>query len=83
MATHGFLPTEGNDWNLCWTSVSLGNKPQIYDAMLDHQKINHFQGSTELTRKDRLAENIYRMKQKFGNQDFDFVPETFQLPDEF
>jgi len=49
--------------------------------MQDHQKINHFQYSTELTRKDRFAENIQKMKKRFGLNQFDFAPETYQLPD--
>lgn len=38
--------------------------------------------STELTRKDRFAENIFNMKTKFGTLHFDFMPETYQLPEE-
>ena len=50
--------------------------------MNDHQKINHFLNSTELTRKDRFAENIQKMKEKFGFLNFDFAPETYQLPED-
>ena len=50
--------------------------------MSDHQKINHFLNSTELTRKDRFAENIHKMKEKFGFLNFDFAPETYQLPED-
>lgn len=39
--------------------------------------------STELTRKDRYAENTNRMRHKFGNSEFSFLPETYQLPDDF
>lgn len=50
--------------------------------MNDNQKINHFMNSTELTRKDRFSDNIANMKSKFGFSQFDFVPETYQLPEE-
>lgn len=50
--------------------------------MQDFQKINHFQNSTELTRKDRFSENIGFMKSKYGFNQFDFAPETYQLPEE-
>lgn len=33
--------------------------------------------SVELTRKDRFAENIFNLKNKYGSSHFDFVPETF------
>jgi tubulin polyglutamylase TTLL5 len=35
----------------------------------------------ELTRKDRMAKNIKRMKEKYQTDDFDFIPESFVLPD--
>ena len=39
--------------------------------------------STELTRKDRLCFNYGKMQQKFGKQQFDFLPETYTIPEEF
>ena len=82
LTSQGLSQTDQNEWNLLWTSVSLQNKPQIYEAMQDHQKINHFQYSTDLTRKDRYAENMRKMKEKFGFYQFDFAPETYSLPEE-
>lgn len=38
--------------------------------------------SVELTRKDRFAENILNMKNRYGFKHFDFVAETYQLPDD-
>jgi len=49
--------------------------------MQPHQRINHFPGSTEITRKDRLALNIRRAQDRFGKREFNFVPDTFILPD--
>ncbi|CAE7565587.1 Ttll5 [Symbiodinium natans] len=47
--------------------------------MNEFQRVNHFPGSTELTRKDRLWVNFRDMAQTFGDA-FDFVPQTFVLP---
>lgn len=76
----GFVATDSHDWNVLWT----GTAPQSYhyDGLLDYQRINHFPGSTELTRKDCLAANIGRMQDRFGTS-FNFLPETFILPGQF
>jgi hypothetical protein len=37
--------------------------------------------AAELTRKDRLCFNVGKMQQKFGKENFDFLPETYILPD--
>ena len=37
----------------------------------------------EITRKDRLSKNISRMRKKHGVENFDFLPTTFILPEEF
>lgn len=77
----GFSPTDSHEWNLMW----LGGcpKPYLYDGLLEYQRINHFPNSFEITRKDRLCANITDMQEKYGLQDFAFIPETFVLPDEF
>ena len=51
--------------------------------MNDYQKINHFPGSYELTRKDRLGANIVKMQEKYGKEPFNIIPDTYNLPDEF
>ena len=33
LTSQGLSQTDQNEWNLLWTSVSLQNKPQIYEAM--------------------------------------------------
>ena len=50
--------------------------------MNENQKINHFYNSVELTRKDRFSDNVSKMKHKHGFYEFDFAPETYQLPEE-
>lgn len=47
------------------------------------QKINHFPGSNELTRKDKMALNIKKMQIKFSHHYFNFIPETYVLPNEY
>lgn len=79
LETHGFVHTDGHDWNVLWTCSSC--KPYLYEGLNEYQKINHFPMSYEITRKDRLCANIVKMNEKYGN--FDIIPETFILPDEF
>lgn len=45
--------------------------------------MNIFPKMSEITRKDRFSKNIYRMKKKHGHENFDFIPTTFILPEEF
>ncbi len=55
----------------------------MYENLNESQKINHFVNSTEITRKDRFCQNIYKMQNKFGKNQFNFIPETYSLPDEY
>jgi tubulin polyglutamylase TTLL6/13 len=50
--------------------------------MTEFQKINHFYNSSELTRKDKLCSNVKRMTHIFSKSQFDFLPETYILPEE-
>lgn len=65
------------NFNLLWTSSHL--KPHILRALTPWQRINHFPRSFELTRKDKLYENIARARQKFGDA-FDFIPNFYITP---
>lgn len=76
-----FQHTEGHDWNVLWSSGNC--KLYLYEGLNQWQKINHFPASFELTRKDRLAINVRRMQEKYGKNAFDFIPDTFVIPDEF
>ncbi|KAI8812405.1 tubulin-tyrosine ligase/Tubulin polyglutamylase, partial [Cladochytrium replicatum] len=47
------------------------------------QKVNHFPTSFEIGRKDKLAWNLKRLRERVGDEgamDLDFLPETFTLP---
>ncbi len=78
---NGLIPTDRHDWNVLWTHTQ--GKTYFYERLNPYQKINHFPNSTELTRKDRLAVNIKKMQDKYSKTYFNFIPETFVLPDQY
>ena len=43
-------------------------------------QFNHFPGSFQLGRKDRLWRNLSRLLSVYGKKDFGFFPQTFVLP---
>jgi len=67
---NGLVGTDRHDWNLLWTNThghgAAANSGKIalttsyfYERLVPHnQKVNHFPGSNELTRKDKMAVNI-------------------------
>lgn len=76
--------TSGRDWLVMWSGPRMRDKE--YQALHELQRVNHFPGSTELTRKDRICVHFDRMAQRFGTKAFNFVPKTYVLPrqvDEF
>jgi len=77
----GFMQTDSHEWNLLWA----GTVPPryLFDGLADYQRINHYPRTEELTRKDRLHLNICKMQDKFGKDPFNFLPETYILPDQF
>lgn len=74
----GLTGTAGPDWMVQWSGP--GMKEAAYNKLHEYQKVNHFPGSYELTRKDRLWAHFHQMERKFGKEAFDFVPETYVLP---
>eukprot|EP00929_Paragymnodinium_shiwhaense_P121029 TRINITY_DN9314_c0_g4_i1.p1 TRINITY_DN9314_c0_g4~~TRINITY_DN9314_c0_g4_i1.p1 ORF type:complete len:899 (-),score=169.42 TRINITY_DN9314_c0_g4_i1:133-2829(-) len=77
LVSNGLKQTDDDDWSLQWCGGSL--RDADYRDVQEHQRINHFPGSTELTRKDCMWAHLERMRYTFG-EDFNFVPETFILP---
>jgi len=75
------VPTDGHFWNLYWTNSYT--KTYMYEGLNEYQKINHFPYISELTRKDRLSDNIENMQIKFSEEEFNFIPETYILPDDY
>ena len=76
-----FTHTETHEWNILWSSGAC--KQYLYEGLNEYQKINHFPASQELTRKDRLAVNVRKMQERFSRQYFDFIPDTFVLPEQW
>ena len=80
------LPTGlglGVSWNVLWS----WSKPKInMTQLLVWQRINHFQNSKELTRKDSLKKNLQKFTGAMGNKSacqFEIMPQTFLLPAEY
>ncbi|ETV95050.1 hypothetical protein H310_11348 [Aphanomyces invadans] len=68
------VDTTKRDWNLFW---GRHLEPNQYAALRPGQKVNHFPGSLELGRKDKLCQNILRMQRKFGGSFYQIIPETY------
>eukprot|EP00930_Biecheleria_cincta_P031555 TRINITY_DN21904_c0_g1_i1.p1 TRINITY_DN21904_c0_g1~~TRINITY_DN21904_c0_g1_i1.p1 ORF type:complete len:1089 (-),score=185.87 TRINITY_DN21904_c0_g1_i1:100-3366(-) len=77
---NGLVQTTQKDWLIQWSGP--GMRDSVYQELNEFQRVNHFPGSSELTRKDRLWMNFTDMAQTFGDKDFDFVPQTFVLPEQ-
>ncbi|VDD85599.1 unnamed protein product [Enterobius vermicularis] len=65
--------------NLIWSASHLS--PYTLRSLGPWQRVNHFPRSSELTRKDKLYENVARARRLFGNA-FDFIPDFFVSPRE-
>ncbi|KAK3252707.1 hypothetical protein CYMTET_38009 [Cymbomonas tetramitiformis] len=74
----GFRRTKGNNWNALWAGALKGDE---FHDMNRYQKVNHFPGTWELGRKDKLYRNIGRFRRKLGKE-FDIVPRHYVLPRE-
>lgn len=72
---------EENDWNLWWKTS--GFRTSDFEACRPWQRLNHFPKSIAITRKDCLARNLRRMKGIYGNSIYNFVPLSFNLPNDY
>ncbi|KAL3831786.1 hypothetical protein ACJMK2_023490 [Sinanodonta woodiana] len=78
LSRSGFRATKRNhDWLGCWGKHM---KSPGFKALREFQKLNHFPGSFQIGRKDRLWRNLSRMQVHFGKKEFGFFPQTFCLP---
>jgi len=78
------LVSNDRDWIVQWSAPNL--RDNTYQSLHEYQHVNHFPGATEMSRKNRLWTNFHEMAQVFGDDTFDFIPETYVLPqqaDEF
>ncbi|CAH8478004.1 unnamed protein product [Schistosoma guineensis] len=55
-------------------------KPFGFRPVREYQKVNHFPGSFQLGRKDKLWINLNQLRSRFRKKSIDFVPRTFCLP---
>ncbi|KAK7067709.1 Tubulin polyglutamylase ttll4 [Halocaridina rubra] len=55
-------------------------KSPCFKGVREFQKVNHFPGTFQIGRKDKLWKNFVRLQSKFGKEEFGFIPKTFVLP---
>ena len=73
-------------WNIMW---SWSSKPKLNRQDLNiWQRVNHYPGANQLTRKDILKKNLAYCKKVFRHNKsvyrlFDVMPLTFSLPQEY
>lgn len=55
-------------------------KSLMFRAIKDGQKMNHFPGTFQIGRKDRLWRNLQKLTTKYGIKEFGIMPKTYVLP---
>uniref|UniRef100_A0A803XMB7 Tubulin tyrosine ligase like 4 n=1 Tax=Meleagris gallopavo TaxID=9103 RepID=A0A803XMB7_MELGA len=75
--SHFRVSKSNNDWLGCWGHHM---KSPGFRAIREHQKLNHFPGSFQIGRKDRLWRNLLKMQTRCGKKEFNFFPQSFILP---
>ncbi|XP_013919982.1 PREDICTED: tubulin polyglutamylase TTLL4 [Thamnophis sirtalis] len=75
--SHFKISRRNNDWLGCWGHHM---KSPGFRIVKEHQKLNHFPGSFQIGRKDRLWRNVSKMQLRFGKKEFNFLPQSFILP---
>ncbi|NXK62244.1 TTLL4 polyglutamylase, partial [Sylvietta virens] len=75
--SHFRISKKSNDWLGCWGHHM---KSSGFKAIREHQKLNHFPGSFQIGRKDRLWRNLLKMQARCGKKEFNFFPQSFILP---
>ncbi|XP_035743508.1 uncharacterized protein LOC118451242 [Vespa mandarinia] len=78
LVNSGFrLMKKSQEWSGTWGKHM---KSACYKNLKEFQKVNHFPGTFQVGRKDRLWRNVSRMMTKYGKREFGFVPRTYVLP---
>ncbi|MCJ8732716.1 hypothetical protein PDJAM_G00214480 [Pangasius djambal] len=75
--SHFKVTKKSHDWLGCWGHHM---KSPGFKAIREYQKLNHFPGSFQIGRKDRLWRNLSKMQTRFGKREFGFFPRSFVLP---
>ncbi|XP_026332365.1 tubulin polyglutamylase TTLL4-like isoform X3 [Hyposmocoma kahamanoa] len=65
------------DWIGIWGKHM---KSLMFRAIKDGQKMNHFPGTFQIGRKDRLWRNLQKLAAKHGMKEFGIMPKTYVLP---
>ncbi|XP_060857271.1 tubulin monoglutamylase TTLL4-like isoform X3 [Metopolophium dirhodum] len=73
------LVKKSNDWIGTWGKHM---KSLCFKTLWQQQKLNHFPGTFQIGRKDRLWKNLNRLMMKYGNEHFGFIPKSYILPQE-
>ncbi|POM69349.1 Tubulin-tyrosine ligase family [Phytophthora palmivora] len=79
-ATNVRKTASSNTWNVFWGEHL---KAQEFAALLPFQRVNHFPGSFELGRKDRLCSHLLRMRKKHPTAYADVIPETYLTANDY
>ncbi|XP_035452597.1 tubulin polyglutamylase ttll-4 isoform X6 [Spodoptera frugiperda] len=69
--------TETIEWIGIWGKHM---KSIMFRAIKDGQKMNHFPGTFQIGRKDRLWRNLQKLVCKYGISEFGIMPKTYVLP---
>ncbi|KAI4503125.1 hypothetical protein M0802_002169 [Mischocyttarus mexicanus] len=78
LVNSGFrLMKKSRDWSGTWGKHM---NSACYKNLKEFQKVNHFPGTFQIGRKDRLWCNVSRLIVKYGKREFGFVPRTYLLP---
>ncbi|KAK6484856.1 tubulin polyglutamylase TTLL4 isoform X1 [Huso huso] len=75
--SHFKVTKRNHDWLGCWGHHM---KSPGFKAIREYQKLNHFPGSFQIGRKDRLWRNLSKMQARFGKREFNFFPQSYVLP---
>ena len=79
LADNGFTHTPTRPtFNIFWSGSRV--KPALLLGLNEYQKVNHFPGTHEITRKDRLARTLSAAREAHGSAAYGFVPVTYVLP---
>ncbi|XP_041982603.1 tubulin polyglutamylase ttll-4-like isoform X3 [Aricia agestis] len=65
------------DWIGIWGKHM---KSLMFRAIKEGQKMNHFPGTFQIGRKDRLWRNLQKLSAKYGVSEFGIMPKTYVLP---
>ena len=71
---------EHNDWDIAWFDAPITEK--FLKRMSPWQRVNHYPGMYNLTRKNMLGRHLMRMN-NYLPFDYNFFPTTYCLPHDY